>query len=33
MKTFTLKIKHYQIINDEKKPIVSGAIHFVTLLL
>lgn len=33
MKTFTLKLKHYQIFNDEKKPIVSGVIHFVTLLL
>lgn len=33
MKTFTLKLKHYQIFNDEKKPIVSGVIYFVTLLL
>lgn len=33
MKTFTLKIKHYQIINDEKKTIVYRAMLFVTLLL
>lgn len=33
MKTFTLKLKHYQIINDEKKAIVYEVIHFVTLLL